>query len=448
VIAKGQFGESVAISGDANTILVGGNQNEHAGAAWVFTRSGKRWTQQAKLLLGEDNGGVAVALSADGDTALIGRRFAGFGEAFVFTRAGSSWSLQEVLLNPDARTAGFGASVALSGDGGTALITAAAKREDGPPDSEPGDAWVYVREGTTWSRQGAGLEGAQAGAAVALSGDGSTALAQNPASGGLVFVRSGSTWARQGAELAPGDATGEPDRERSVALSFSGDRAIIGGPHDNGDMGAAWVFTRSESVWSQEGPKLTGTSEIGEAEFGSSVAISADGTAALIGGRRDNGSTGAAWLFERSDAGWSQDGEKLTGRGELAGCSGEGGGFGSSVALSADARTGLIGAPFDHGCIGAAWAFAAPRPAVTAVTPDSGPASGGTEVTVSGSDFATGTAATSIRFGASPAAGVSCQSHTTCTASAPPHPAGTVDVIVTVRGATSPKSAADRFTYS
>jgi hypothetical protein len=446
VIAKGQFGESVAVSDDGSTALVGGDQNESVGAAWVFARTKHGWAQQAKLIFAEGQGGGGVALSADGNTALIGRKFDGFGEAFIYVRTGSSWSLQEVLLNPDGRTAGFGSSVALAGDGSTALITVQARRE-GPPDPEPGDAFVYVREGSTWTRQGLGLEGVQPGGSVALSGDGSTALL-GQAGSALVFTRSGSTWTQQGPPLAPSDAGGEAAFGRSVALSQGGDVALVGGPGDAAGAGAAWVFARSESSWSQQGPKLTGGGESGEGEFGASVALAAEATVALIGGPRDVKSTGAAWLFERSGDGWSQDGEKLTGRGELPNCCEEGAAFGTSVALSGDARTALIGGPFDHARIGAAWAFAAPRPAVTAVTPNTGPVAGGTEVTVSGSGFAPGAGATSIRFGATPASDVSCESHTTCSAIVPPHKAGTVDVTVTVAGTTSLKGTADTFTYS
>ena len=84
----------------------------------------------------------------------------------------------------------------------------------------------------------------------------------------------------------------------SVALSADGNTALIGGSGDNDSVGAAWVFTRSGSTWTQQGEKLTGGSEeIGEGEFGWSVALSADGDTALAGGVRDSNWVGAVWVF-------------------------------------------------------------------------------------------------------------------------------------------------------
>ena len=94
-------------------------------------------------------------------------------------------------------------------------------------------------------------------------------------------------------------------------------------------MGAAWVFTRSEGKWTQQGVKLTGREETGAGEFGTSVALSSEGNTALIGGPTDNKNVGAAWVFTLSEGKWTQQGEKLTG-GEETGA----GEFGYGVALS------------------------------------------------------------------------------------------------------------------
>jgi hypothetical protein len=82
-----------------------------------------------------------------------------------------------------------------------------------------------------------------------------------------------------------------------VALSADGNTALIGGLDDNSTRGAVWLFTRSGSTWTQQGEKLTGGGEAGEGEFGTNVALSADGGTAMIGAWRDNGGRGAAWVF-------------------------------------------------------------------------------------------------------------------------------------------------------
>jgi hypothetical protein len=157
-----------------------------------------------------------------------------------------------------------------------------------------------------------------------------------------VFTRSGSTWEQQGPKLTGSGESGAGKLGDSVALSQEGTTALVGGYVDNGGAGAAWVFTRSGSTWEQQ--KLTGSGESGPGEFGYGVALSGAGNTALIGGVSDNGGIGAAWVFTRSGSTWEQ--QKLTGSGE----SGKGE-FGHWVALSGD------GGLSDNGGVGAAWAF-------------------------------------------------------------------------------------------
>src|SRR5262249_14207523 len=83
----------------------------------------------------------------------------------------------------------------------------------------------------------------------------------------------------------------------SVSLSGDGNTAIVGGNNDNVGIGAAWVFTRSGGLFSQQGNKLVGTGASGIVQQGISVALSADGKTAIVGGPGDNSSAGAAWVF-------------------------------------------------------------------------------------------------------------------------------------------------------
>jgi FG-GAP repeat len=380
-----EFGVLVALSADGNTALVGGwNDDGRKGAAWVFTRSGGVWSQQGPKLVGAgvsagDGFGTSVALSADGDTALIGAPGADFqeGAAWVFTRSGSTWAQQGPKLTGTGETGSpwFGYTVALSGDGNTALI--GGWLDDG----WKGAAWVFTRSGSAWTQQGEKLTAADEegegmfGTNVTLSADGNTALIggwndDSVASGHLdysgkgaawVFTRSGSTWAQQGPKLTPDDETGNGKFGTIVALSANGNTALIGAWNDDHSKGAAWVFTRSGSTWAQQGPKLTGAGETGEGRFGVAVALSADGNTALVGGLADNRTKGAAWLFTRSGSTWTQQGPKLTpndGAGE--------GEFGTNVALSADGATALIGAWRDNSGTGAAWAYVNAPEATTA----------------------------------------------------------------------------------
>lgn len=338
----------------------------------------------------------------------------------------------------------FGASVALSADGDTALVGAPSD------DGGVGAAWVFTRTGSTWSQQGGKLTGAGErgraafGTAVALSGDGDTAVIGGPSDGGdagaaWVFTRSGATWTQLGEKLTGGGESGGGAFGRSVALSSDGSTAVIGGPFDAGHAGAAWVFTRAGATWSPQGEKLTGHTGVDKAFFGYSVALSADGDRALVGGH-DYNDVGAVWAFARSGATWKQT-QQLAGGGEVGF-----GAFGSSVALSSDGSTALIGGQGDDDFVGAAWVFASRlSPIVSGVRRRRGPQSGGVPVTITGANF---TAVTGVSFGSDSAASFSVDSTTSVVAVPPPEPDGRVDVTVTTANGTSAVSAKDRYSFT
>jgi hypothetical protein len=363
----GSEGVSVALSADGSTALIGGSHdNSSVGAAWAFTRSGGVWTQQGSKLVGGSEGaseqGSSVALSADGNTALVGGpgenpgNNIDVGAAWVFTRSGSAWTQQgDILVGASAVGAALqGRSVALSADGNTAAV-------GGPGDNAGrGAVWIFTRSGGVWTQQGAkladpgALPNTSLGTSVALSADGSTVAAGGPNDNGTgavwVFTRSGGAWAQQGGTLT--DAVAGSAEGVSVALSGDGNIALIGGLNTEG----ASVFTRSEGVWTQAGTKLTGTGAVGTAVQGVSVALSADGRSALVGGYLDDDGLGAVWAFTRLGASWTQQGAKLVGVGAVGhACQG------ASVALSADGRTAIEGGFFDSDGVGAAWVFTSPR---------------------------------------------------------------------------------------
>ncbi|HTY58802.1 MAG TPA: T9SS type A sorting domain-containing protein, partial [Bacteroidota bacterium] len=229
-----------------------------------------------------------------------------------------------------------------------------------------GAAWVFTRTAGTWGQQGKKLVGSGAvgqalqGVSVSMSSDGNTALIGGYADSGetgaaWVFTRSNGTWNQQGSKLVGAGAVGNARQGISVALSSDGNTAIVGGYIDDTLTGAAWVFTRTGGAWSQQGGKLVGSGAV-RAGFGSyegySVSLSADGNTAIIGGYPDNGFTGAAWVFTRSGGVWTQLGSKFVGTGAAG--NGE---QGVSVSLSSDGNTALVGGFADNNFMGAAWAF-------------------------------------------------------------------------------------------
>ncbi len=350
-----EFGFCVAVSGD--TVVVGASGEDssttgvdsvpnegttNSGAAYVFTRSGGIWSQQAYLKAsnpgGFDQFGYSVAIS--GDTIVVGayaERSAGLGvngsgqadnsaptagAAYVFTRSLSTWS-QQAYLKASNTGAGdnFGQSVAISGD----TIAVGAIGEDSSAVGVNGDegnnsasfsgaAYVFARNGTTWSQQ-AYLKASNAetfdlfGFSVAVSGD-------------TVVV--GATHEASSAVGVNANATAQMDNSSTNA-------------------GAAYVFTRSVSTWSQQA-YLKASNSQGFDEFGRSVAVAGDtvvvgasgessNTKGVNGNEADNSATnsGAAYVFTRSSGTWSQQAYLKSSN------SGANDYFGWSVAVSEDA---------------------------------------------------------------------------------------------------------------
>ena len=434
-----EFGASVAVSADGSTLAVGaileassatgigGNQADNAapfsGAVYVFTRSGATWSQQAYLKASnpamEDAFGHSVALSADGSTLAVGAQgedsaATGIngdqtsnaaslsGAVYVFTRSGTTWSQQGYLKasNTDA-TDQFGLSVALSASGATLAV--GAFKEDGAatgidgnqvdrsaPDA--GAVYVFTRSGTTWSQQAyvkasnTGV-GDQFGLSVALSADGSTLAVGAPgessaatgsngdqtsnsadqAGAVYVFTRSDTTWSQQ-AYLKASNTDAADAFGFSVALSADGSTLAVGAYGEASEAtgidgtqtsnateqaGAIYLFTRSDTTWSQEAYVKASNTGIHD-RFGSSVALSTDGSilavgapgeasaATGIGGNQvDNsaGFAGAVYVFTRSGTTWSQPTYVKASNTNLSDQ------FGACVALSADGSILAVGAP-------------------------------------------------------------------------------------------------------
>ena len=361
-------GTSVSLSADGNTAIVGGpSDNNLAGAAWVWTRTGGGWVQQGTKLTrsGGSTQGDSVSLSADGNTAIVGQGGVNnTGGVWVWTRSGGVWAQQGTKLigSGGSVNAEQGTSVSLSADGNTAI---AGGRLD---NSYAGAAWVWTRSGGVWTQQGTKLVGSGAvgtnvyqGISVSLSADGNTAIVggygdNSYAGAAWVWTRSGGVWTQQGSKLVGSGAVGFASQGISVSISADGSTAIVGGYGDNSYAGAAWVWTRSGGVWTQQGTKLVGSGAVGTALQGRSVSLSVDGNTAIVGGYGDNTYAGAAWVWTRSGGVWTQQGTKLVGSGAV------GNPYvlqGYSVSLSADGSTAIVGGHGDNSYAGAAWVFAA-----------------------------------------------------------------------------------------
>ncbi len=420
------FGISVAVSGDtvvvgatgesSNATGVNGDQTNNgafnAGAAYVFVRNGTTWSQQAYLKASNteltDRFGYSVAIS--GDTVVVGaldedsnaneingdqsdNSAQAAGAAYVFVRNGTTWSQQAYLKASDSEQFDdFGISVAVSGD--TVLIGAPGRSYGSA--LAAGAAFVFVRNGTTWSQQ-AFLKTSNPkdrenfGVLVALSDD--TAVIAGPfetfggaVGGAFIFVRNGVTWSQQ--TYLQGSNT-EPDDRFADAVAVSGDTVVIGAREEgsnatgvNGDQtdnsaaaaGAAYVFARNGTTWSQQAYLKASNTDANDG-FGSSVAISNDtvvvgaigeaSNATGVNGDQTNNSAigaGAAYVFTRAGITWSQQAYLKASNPEILDI------FGFTAAISGDTvvivaggedsnATGVNGDQTDNSAVGAGAAY-------------------------------------------------------------------------------------------
>lgn len=369
-----QFGSSVVLSGDGQTLAVGaftessnasgidGNQADDslvsAGAVYVFGRIGTTWAQQAYVKASNpdegDSFGWGVALSDDGNTLAVGAaressNAAGIdgdqsddslgaaGAVYVFVRNGNVWSQQAYIKAAHPGAADFfGDSLALSGDGDTLAVGALGEDSsatgidgDQTDDSLAGAGAVYIfsRTGSVWSQQ-------------------TYIKASNPDSGDIfgqsVALASDSNTLVVGAIGESSSATGIDGAQNDDSLSYAG---------------AVYVFARDGETWSQQAYVKSSNPDEND-HFGGRVAVSDDGDTFVVGARWEDSSTtgingsppndlepsaGAAYVFARDGGVWSQQAYVK------ASSTGWSDKFGVSVALSSDGDILAVGAEGQSG---------------------------------------------------------------------------------------------------
>ncbi len=353
------FGVSVAV--DGGTAVVGAPWvASNAGAAYVFTRTAGGWTLEQKLLPTDSasNAYFGKSVAVSGDRIVVGADNAATpttafgGAAYVFARVGGSWSQEAKLAAPDGDSLdAFGRSVAISGS----TVAVGAPWDDHAAGADAGSVYVFVPQAgtTSWILQqkltaSDAAPGDGLGSAVALEGDTLAAGAPSLGNGSgtsagaaYVFQRSGSAWTEQGRLTVPGGAGGDG---LGASVALSADTVVAGSPWADAGLGAAVVFTRSAGAWSRQA-RLTAASA-GDF-FGSGVAVSGD--LALVGAFMDThqggSEAGSVFAFRRANGSWTQQ-ARLS-----APDASHSDHFGSAVALAGG--TAVAGAPDDRNGAGA-----------------------------------------------------------------------------------------------
>jgi FG-GAP repeat/LVIVD repeat len=253
--ASDRFGFSVSISG--NYAIIGSiNSNNNEGAAYIFFRDNGTWVQQSKLAIaGSLN--IAESVSISGDYAIISDPQSTVGSnpsqgcAWIYTRIGTSWTQQAQLISNTGVAGGnFGSTVSISGDDAVAGYPS--------ENSNVGCTYVFVRNGNQWNEQTRFCEPnnqpALFGWSVTISGNTIIVKKLFPQPELFVFTRTGTTWSLE-QELYVPNLAFEPGFASSISLS--GDYLIVGCDgakvysYDPGsNNGAALIFKRTGVTWS------------------------------------------------------------------------------------------------------------------------------------------------------------------------------------------------------
>jgi hypothetical protein len=299
------FGHAVAISGD--TIVVGAPDRldsfNYPGVVYVFSRY--RNTHWIKSYKASGNGYFGHSVGISGNAIVVGAPLTSLnnndkqGAAYVFRRTPSYTYLEQLLVASDrAKNDGFGWSVAISGD----TIVIGAPYDDIGSNLGQGSAYVFRRNGNTWSEQQklTALDGKLQdcfGSSVAIGGP--TIVVgilhflpppphsqQTPPGSAYVFVYNNGSWSQQ-QRLSAND--GKPDDQFGYSVAVAGNTIVVGAYGNN----SAYVFLRSDNVWSQQ-QKLLARYVTSDSSFGYSVAISGDRI--VVGAPGDN-LQGSAYVF-------------------------------------------------------------------------------------------------------------------------------------------------------
>ncbi|MCP4136465.1 MAG: hypothetical protein GY754_36185 [bacterium] len=351
--ADDYYGQSVAVSSDGCTIVVGApgddDNGSNSGTVYVYSWTGSTWNQTELTPSNAGAGrnfGKCVAVSSDGSTVVVGAvgwiNNGNSGYVYVFSRTGSSWHETKLIFNETAFGGDhFGYSLAVSSNGSTIVI--GASRDEG----ETGCAYVYSRTGSTWNQTKLKANDADSGDyfgySVAVSSDGSTVVVGaylDMFGSAYVYCRTGSAW-NQTAKLIAADGAGGDYLGRTVAVSSDGSTIVLSayGDDDNGgDSGSVYVYNWTGIAWDQT--KLIAVDGAYGDHFGWSVAVSSDGSTVVVGAINDddNGeSSGSAYVYNWTGSSWDQT-KFIANDGAAGDC------FGYSVAVSSDGSTVIVGA--------------------------------------------------------------------------------------------------------
>ncbi len=368
--SNNELGYDVVMSSDGSRIAIGAWQatnggTNSTGAIYIFARAGQLWSQEAKLYASDfaagDKLGSKIAMNRDG-SRLVATSFStsgsgGAGSVYVFLRSGTNW-IQEAKIMAADRVSGdaFGSALSINED--ATRIAVGSPGSDTGGLSNNGVVYIFSRAGIVWSQE-AKLAASDAastdgfGSSVSLTRDSARLVVGAPnadisgvvdAGAVYVFTRANTVWTQEAKLTATARATSDRLGTSVSICSKDADRIVVGAigssSPSNADSCFAIVFKLTNTTWAQE-VKLQATQRLIGDEFGCDVDINSNGTKLVVGARLAdiNGfaDAGAAFVFARSSAGWAEE-SRLTASDRSVNS-----GFGKMVSITSDGSRVLVG---------------------------------------------------------------------------------------------------------
>ena len=376
VAVVGAYGHTDATLGEANII--------NAGAAYVYEDAGADgWELVTKLLppdaQTEASFGVSTAVGRGGTLLAIGADSYNqtLGAVYLFTKDkegkhGWTWS-GRIDPPPEERQVGdyFGDSVAIDSDGTTLAISASDRSTGGLVFiyslSEPDDGGrITWQHSTTLRAERNGRFSDKFGGALAIRGDTlvigaqKTGVYDQTSGASYVFEQINGTWTYRSTLLPPESESGFGyEFGNSVDIDESGQLIAVGSWKTSSDdgytqqLGAAYIFAREEDTWEIQMRLRPEEETLEKRKFGSSVAMSGDGNTVLVGAYRHDDRAGAVFQYARDGNNWYQV-KKIAPPGLYKDSA-----FGNDIALDDESGTAVIGERGDTDAggegAGAAW---------------------------------------------------------------------------------------------
>lgn len=287
---------------------------------YVYIKSDDDYIPYAELVAEDgcigDYFGSSISISDDNNYIAIGawsRRSTFTSSFYVFVKSGSTWIQQAKIVSPELNQIGYGASIAISGDGN--YIAVSAYMYSSYSFIQNGAVYIYARTEEIWSYQAMLLANdpysqndgySQFGMSLSMSFNGDIIIIGSPGEPSAqdilrtiyIFTRSENTWTKQ-TEIQSDEQELRDTFGCSVTISSDGTRISIGAPfmYDSDQIGSYYIFNKSEGSWMQYDTKITSSDIAAGDYFGIYTAMTSSGNHIIASAMSANNYSGAIYVF-------------------------------------------------------------------------------------------------------------------------------------------------------